>query len=56
MMTREDLESLADRAAEDGEHSVVGACQVLLRRDSSDEDREEAETQVREYAEQIRGW
>ena len=51
-MGREQLESLADRAAEDGEHRVVAACQALLSSDGGDHDDEKI---VAEYLSEITG-
>ena len=53
MMTRDEIERLADRAAEDGEHSVVGHCQVLLRSTSSDEERRESLEVVEAYMREL---
>jgi len=54
-MSRAEVEDIADRAVEDGEHAVVAACQVLLR-GASDDERREALREVKAYVREIRGW
>lgn len=53
----ETLELLADRAAEDGEHSVVAACQLLLgwRENVTPAERRSAQRQVSAYRAAISG-
>lgn len=55
-LDREELEQIADRAAEDGEHAIVAACQVLLRTQSTPDERRESLRDVRAYMREIRGW
>lgn len=47
------LDDLGDRAAEDGEHGVVGAYQVLCRSGSTEEERREAAQELEAYLDRI---
>lgn len=51
--SRAQLDSLADRAAEDGEHSVVAAYQAMVSSYSSENDRREACRELEAYLESI---
>jgi hypothetical protein len=51
--SREQLDSLADRAAEDGEHSVVAAYQVLTRSGSTEAEKRAARRELEAYLESI---
>jgi hypothetical protein len=49
VVSRTDLDALADRAAEDGDHAIVAAYQVATRSDSSPQERRAALRRLKAY-------